>query len=412
MEFDGALQRAVSAKDVMLFLIGRFGLDGGQYQAVEYRGPAIRRLPMQERMTLCNMTAELGGQTGLIGSDNHESDSSQVKSRPWIATRARLSSRTIASTPRSSRRRLPRPTRLRTRSRSDEFRDVKPTLAYIGACTERSSRPPHGSEDPPGTEIEDAAARRPGKRARPETAARRRHPRGPARSRRRAAAECVRASARATAITSCPKTWSRSRAPRATSRAAWARPRRSLPRLALHRGGPRWPGASATRGSSCNEGLGLRRRHRHRRHRARALHEVRHRRDRQALPGSRSARFRCLRSERRCGCRRAELRPAPRASRRPRRSSTSASRRSSPSPSPVSSTATRSTSACRRWLAADAKRIRNGDRISIDYARNEVFDLTTDEIAFESDPAHLMEMVRDGGLLPHLEKRLKCRTTS
>jgi 3-isopropylmalate/(R)-2-methylmalate dehydratase large subunit len=69
MEFDGALRRGVSAKDIMLFLIGRFGLDGGQYQAVEYRGAAIRKLPMQERMTLCNMTAELGGQTGLIGSD-------------------------------------------------------------------------------------------------------------------------------------------------------------------------------------------------------------------------------------------------------------------------------------------------------------------------------------------------------
>ena len=54
-----------------------------------------------------------------------------------------------------------------------------------------------------------------------------------------------------------------------------------------------------------------------------------------------------------------------------------------------------------------AKRIRNGDRISIDYARNEVFDVTSDErIPFEPIPAHLMEMVRDGGLLPHLEKRL------
>jgi 3-isopropylmalate/(R)-2-methylmalate dehydratase large subunit len=69
MEFDGRLRPGVSAKDMMLFLIGRFGMDGGQYQAVEYRGPAIRALPVQERMTLCNMTAELGGQTGLIASD-------------------------------------------------------------------------------------------------------------------------------------------------------------------------------------------------------------------------------------------------------------------------------------------------------------------------------------------------------
>jgi 3-isopropylmalate/(R)-2-methylmalate dehydratase large subunit len=69
MDFSGRLAPGVSAKDIMLFLIGRFGLDGGQYQAVEYRGPAIRALSMQERMTLCNMTAELGGQTGLVASD-------------------------------------------------------------------------------------------------------------------------------------------------------------------------------------------------------------------------------------------------------------------------------------------------------------------------------------------------------
>jgi 3-isopropylmalate/(R)-2-methylmalate dehydratase large subunit len=69
MHFEGRLRPGVSAKDIMLFLIGRFGMDGGQYQAVEYRGPAIRGLSMQERMTLCNMTAELGGQTGLVASD-------------------------------------------------------------------------------------------------------------------------------------------------------------------------------------------------------------------------------------------------------------------------------------------------------------------------------------------------------
>jgi 3-isopropylmalate/(R)-2-methylmalate dehydratase large subunit len=67
--FDGALARGVTAKDMMLFLIGRFGMGGGQYRAVEYAGEAIRALPMQERMTLANMTAELGGQTGLIAPD-------------------------------------------------------------------------------------------------------------------------------------------------------------------------------------------------------------------------------------------------------------------------------------------------------------------------------------------------------
>ena len=64
-------------------------------------------------------------------------------------------------------------------------------------------------------------------------------------------------------------------------------------------------------------------------------------------------------------------------------------------------------------VCSAAKRIRHGDRLSIDYARSELFNETRDErLPFEPIPAHLLDMVRDGGLLPHLEKRLKCRTTS
>jgi 3-isopropylmalate/(R)-2-methylmalate dehydratase large subunit len=69
MEWRGRFQPAVAAKDVMLFLCGKFGMDGGRYQAVEYAGEAVRALSMQERMTLCNMTAELGGQVGLVAPD-------------------------------------------------------------------------------------------------------------------------------------------------------------------------------------------------------------------------------------------------------------------------------------------------------------------------------------------------------
>jgi len=69
MQWDGHFSDGVCAKDVMLHLCGRFGLDGGADQAVEYAGSAIAALPMQERMTLANMTAELGGQTGLVAPD-------------------------------------------------------------------------------------------------------------------------------------------------------------------------------------------------------------------------------------------------------------------------------------------------------------------------------------------------------
>ncbi len=69
LEWQGRLQPGVTAKDMMLALCGRLGMDGGRYQAVEYAGEAISALSMQERMTLSNMAAELGAQAGLIAPD-------------------------------------------------------------------------------------------------------------------------------------------------------------------------------------------------------------------------------------------------------------------------------------------------------------------------------------------------------
>ncbi|GIR61576.1 MAG: 3-isopropylmalate dehydratase large subunit [Pseudomonadota bacterium] len=69
IEWEGTFQEGVMAKDVMLFLCGRLGMDGGRYQAVEYCGEAVSELSMQERMTLSNMSAELGAQAGLIAPD-------------------------------------------------------------------------------------------------------------------------------------------------------------------------------------------------------------------------------------------------------------------------------------------------------------------------------------------------------
>ena len=70
MRWHGQLPPAVTAKDMMLHMIGRFGMNGGQYQAVEFDGSAVRALSMQERMTLANMSAELGAQAGLIAPDD------------------------------------------------------------------------------------------------------------------------------------------------------------------------------------------------------------------------------------------------------------------------------------------------------------------------------------------------------
>ena len=69
MRWSGRLTLGVSAKDMMLAMLGRYGLNAGDYGAVEFCGEAVHALSMPERMTLSNMSAELGAQVGLIAPD-------------------------------------------------------------------------------------------------------------------------------------------------------------------------------------------------------------------------------------------------------------------------------------------------------------------------------------------------------
>src|SRR6266550_2103477 len=66
---DGQLPAGVTAKDVILAIIGRIGTGGGVGHVVEYRGSAIRSLSMEGRMTVCNMSIEAGARAGLIAPD-------------------------------------------------------------------------------------------------------------------------------------------------------------------------------------------------------------------------------------------------------------------------------------------------------------------------------------------------------
>jgi 3-isopropylmalate/(R)-2-methylmalate dehydratase large subunit len=66
---DGDLQPGVTAKDVVLAILGRIGTGGGIGHMIEYRGSAIRSLSMEGRMTVCNMSIEMGAKAGLIAPD-------------------------------------------------------------------------------------------------------------------------------------------------------------------------------------------------------------------------------------------------------------------------------------------------------------------------------------------------------
>ena len=66
---DGTLPQGVTAKDVILGIIGRIGVDGGVGHVIEYTGEVIRSLSMEGRMTICNMSIEGGARAGMIAPD-------------------------------------------------------------------------------------------------------------------------------------------------------------------------------------------------------------------------------------------------------------------------------------------------------------------------------------------------------
>lgn len=67
--FDGVMPNWLTAKDLILHILGEIGVDGANYRAMEFRGEAINSLDMLERMTLTNMAIEAGGISGIIAVD-------------------------------------------------------------------------------------------------------------------------------------------------------------------------------------------------------------------------------------------------------------------------------------------------------------------------------------------------------
>ncbi len=69
INYVGELGFGVTAKDLILYTIGQMGVDGATGYVVEYAGPAIQKLSMEGRMTVCNMTIEGGGRAGMVAPD-------------------------------------------------------------------------------------------------------------------------------------------------------------------------------------------------------------------------------------------------------------------------------------------------------------------------------------------------------
>lgn len=145
MWWDGRLAPGVMAKDMALHMIGRFGMNGGGYQAVEFCGPAVKALSMQERMTLSNLSAEMGAQAGLIAPDETTRQwllaagvpDAEIALEGWstdddvdesVASTFRFDAGALS--PQVAAPHSPANTRA-----VGEFTEVPVDVAYVGACT-------------------------------------------------------------------------------------------------------------------------------------------------------------------------------------------------------------------------------------------------------------------------------------
>lgn len=145
MWWDGQLAPGLSAKDMVLDMIGRFGMNGGDYQAVEFAGPAVQALSMQERMTLSNMSAEMGAQAGLIAPDATTRDwllragvpAAEIDTTPWFTDDDvdETSARTLRFDAGTLEPQVAAPHSPANTRPAGDYDGVAVQVAYIGACT-------------------------------------------------------------------------------------------------------------------------------------------------------------------------------------------------------------------------------------------------------------------------------------
>jgi 3-isopropylmalate/(R)-2-methylmalate dehydratase large subunit len=81
VEVEGQMPETVTPKDIILAIIGKIGTAGGTGYVIEYAGEAIRKMSMEGRMTLCNMTIEAGARAGMVAPD--EKTFEHLKNRPF-----------------------------------------------------------------------------------------------------------------------------------------------------------------------------------------------------------------------------------------------------------------------------------------------------------------------------------------
>jgi len=141
---EGALESGVMAKDIILHIIGEIGFDGATYRAMQFDGPGVASLSMDDRMTIANMAIEAGGKNGIFPFD--------ARTREYVDARTRLNGTKSSYTPVEADKDQKFVYELTVdlskleptvachpdpgnRKKAKELEGVKLDRAYIGSCT-------------------------------------------------------------------------------------------------------------------------------------------------------------------------------------------------------------------------------------------------------------------------------------
>jgi homoaconitase/3-isopropylmalate dehydratase large subunit len=138
-ELSGTLPPHISAKDIILFILGQIGCAGATGKVMEFRGSIIEQLPFDERMTLANMAIECGAMCGLIAADE--------VTRQYVSERTSPRLREIVADPDAEYEKIyqfdlsnlepqiARPPKPDQVVKISELGEVPITKAFIGSCT-------------------------------------------------------------------------------------------------------------------------------------------------------------------------------------------------------------------------------------------------------------------------------------
>ena len=140
IEVKGKFQRGVSAKDLILHLIGKIGADGATYKSLEFGGPAIDKMPISGRITIANMAVEAGAKLGIFPSDRITQqfleEMGRVEDwRPITPDRGAVYEQTIEIDVTQLEPTISKPHTVDNTATAKELKGVKIQQVFLGTCT-------------------------------------------------------------------------------------------------------------------------------------------------------------------------------------------------------------------------------------------------------------------------------------